>query len=138
LTLPVTSTATGLAFAAYLPPEAVAEALQSDQIELQGEEGDWVRRLNDVRRSGLARHGLETFYCSDTMINALSAPVLDASGRAVLALTAVGEATRFRADLDGDFALALREAARELSCRLGYGSDAAHQPSGRLAHSAGA
>ena len=72
-----------------------------------------MQRLEDVRRRGLARQGLETFYRSETMINAFSAPVLDASGRAVLALTAVGEANRFRADLDGDIACALRETARK-------------------------
>ena len=46
------------------------------------------------------------------MVNALSAPVLDASGHAVLALTAVGDATRFDAGVDGDFADALRETAK--------------------------
>jgi flavin reductase (DIM6/NTAB) family NADH-FMN oxidoreductase RutF/DNA-binding IclR family transcriptional regulator len=138
LTLPVTSTATGLAFAAHLPPEAVAEVVRSDQTESQGEERDWVQRLEDVRQRGLARQGLETFYRSETMINALSAPVLDASGQAVLALTAVGEANRFRADLDGNFAHALRETARDLSCRLGYGSDATHQSARRRELAAGA
>jgi DNA-binding IclR family transcriptional regulator len=138
LTLPVTSTATGLAFAAHLPAAAVAEAVRSDQTASQGEERDWVQRLEDVRRRGLARQGLETFYRSETMINAFSAPVLDASGRAVLALTAVGEANRFRADLDGDFACALRETAKDLSSRLGYDSDATHQPARRLELSAGA
>jgi DNA-binding IclR family transcriptional regulator len=72
------------------------------------------------------------------MINALSAPVLDASGQAVLALTAVGEVTRFGADLDGDFAHALRETARDLSFRLGYRSDAVRLPAGRLELAAGA
>jgi len=138
LILPVTSTATGLAFAAHLPPEAVAEAVRSDQTEPQGEQRDWVRRLDDIRRTGLARQGLETFYRSETMINALSAPVLDASGQAVLALTAVGEVTRFGADLDGDFAHALRETARDLSFRLGYRSDAVRLPAGRLELAAGA
>ncbi len=122
LTLPITSTATGLAFAAHLPPEAVAEVARSDQTESRREERDWERRLDDVRRRGLARQGLETFYRSETRVNALSAPVLDASGQAVLALTAVGEATRFRADLDGDFACALRDTAKDLSRRLGYGT----------------
>jgi flavin reductase (DIM6/NTAB) family NADH-FMN oxidoreductase RutF len=138
LTLPVTSTATGLAFAAHLPPEAVAEAVRSDQTEPRGDERDWAQRLEDVRRRGLSRQGLETFYRSDTMINALSAPVLDASGQAVLALTAVGEVARFHADLTGDFARALRETAKDLSCRLGYGSDATHQPARRLELAAGA
>jgi DNA-binding IclR family transcriptional regulator len=137
LTLPVTSTATGLAFAAHLPVEALAESVRLDQTESPGEARDWARRLEDVRQTGLARRGLETFYRSETMINALSAPVLDASGRAVLALTAVGEVTRFRADLDGDFAYALRETARDLSSRLGYGA-ASQQTAGRLELAAGA
>jgi DNA-binding IclR family transcriptional regulator len=138
LTLPVTSTATGLAFAAHLPPEAIAEAVRSDQTEPRRDERDWAQRLEDVRRRGLARQGLETFYRSEIMINALSAPVLDASGQAVLALTAVGEVTRFRADLDGDFAHALRETAKDLSSRLGYSSDVTFQPARRFELAAGA
>ena len=86
----------------------------------------------------LFRSGLETFYRSETSINALSAPVLDASGQAVVALTAVGEATRFRGDLDGEFARALWETAKDLSRRLGYGSDDSREPAKRLELSAGA
>jgi flavin reductase (DIM6/NTAB) family NADH-FMN oxidoreductase RutF len=71
LTLPVTSTATGLAFAAHLPPEAIADAVRSDQTESQGDERDWAQRLEDVRWRGLARCGLEIFYRSETTINAL-------------------------------------------------------------------
>ena len=71
------------------------------------------------------------------MINALSAPVLDASGQAVLALTAVGEVTRFGADFDSDFACALRETAKDLSYRLGYGSDATPRPANRPELAAG-
>jgi flavin reductase (DIM6/NTAB) family NADH-FMN oxidoreductase RutF len=138
LTLPVTSTATGLAFAAHLPPEAIADAVRSDQTEPRRDERDWAQRLDDVRRRGLARQGLETFYRSETMINALSAPVLDASGQAVLALTAVGEVTRFGADLDGDFAHALRETAKDLSSRLGYSASTTPQPARRFEFAAGA
>jgi DNA-binding IclR family transcriptional regulator len=72
------------------------------------------------------------------LINALSAPVLDASGQAVLALTAVGEVTRFRGDLDGEFAHALSETAKDLSRRLGYGFDDRREPAGRLELTAGA
>jgi flavin reductase (DIM6/NTAB) family NADH-FMN oxidoreductase RutF/DNA-binding IclR family transcriptional regulator len=138
LILPVTSTATGVAFAAHLPPEAIAQAGWPGQAATSEEDDDWNQRLEEVRRRGLARQGLETFYRSETLINALSAPVLDASGQAVLALTAVGEANRFRGDLDGEFAHALRETARDLSCRLGYGSDAMHQPVRRIELAAGA
>jgi flavin reductase (DIM6/NTAB) family NADH-FMN oxidoreductase RutF/DNA-binding IclR family transcriptional regulator len=137
LTLPVTSTATGLAFAAHLPPEAVAQTVWPDQAATS-EESNWKQRLEKVRRRGLARQGLETFYRSETLINALSAPVLDAGGQAVLALTAVGEATRFRGDLDGEFAHALSETAKDLSRRLGYSSDDRREPAKRLELSAGA
>jgi DNA-binding IclR family transcriptional regulator len=81
---------------------------------------------------------LETFYRSETLINALSAPVLDASGQAVLALTAVGEATRFHGDLDGEFAYALRETAQDLSRRLGYSANDYRLPAERLELAAGA
>jgi hypothetical protein len=56
----------------------------------------------------------------------------------VLALTAVGEATRFRGDLDGEFAHALSETAKDLSRRLGYSSDDRREPAKRLELSAGA
>jgi flavin reductase (DIM6/NTAB) family NADH-FMN oxidoreductase RutF/DNA-binding IclR family transcriptional regulator len=137
LILPVTSTATGLAFAAHLPPEAIAQTDWPGDVAMS-DAGGWEQRLDDVRRSGLARQELETFYRSETVINALSAPVLDASGQAVLALTAVGEASRFRADLDGVFARALRQSAEDLSRRLGYRSDDAHEPAKRLELAAGA
>jgi hypothetical protein len=80
--------------------------------------------LGAAARQGLARQGLGTFCRSEAVMNALSAPVLDANGEAVLALTAVGEANRFSADLGGDFAHALRETAANLSPRLGHGFDA--------------
>jgi len=130
LILPVTSTATGLAFAAHLPSEAVAQTVWPDPTAAS-KEGDWNQRLEEVRRRGLARQGLATFHRSETLINALSAPVLDANGQAVLALTAVGEATRFHGDLDGEFAHALRETAKDLSRRLGYSSDDRREPAKR-------
>jgi flavin reductase (DIM6/NTAB) family NADH-FMN oxidoreductase RutF/DNA-binding IclR family transcriptional regulator len=131
LILPVTSTATGLAFAAHLPPTAIAQTDWPGEIGTP-EASDWEQRLEEVRRSGLARQRLETFYRSETPINALSAPVLDARGLAVLALTAVGDAARFPADLDGAFARALAQTAKDLSRRLGYPFGDAPEPARRL------
>jgi DNA-binding IclR family transcriptional regulator len=137
LILPVTSTATGLAFAAHLPAEEVTQTVWPGQ-GATSDQDDWNRRLEQVRRQGLARQGLETFYRSESVINALSAPVLDANGHAVLALTVVGEATKFRGDLDGEFAHALRETAQDLSRRLGYSAEDRRQPVKRLELSVGA
>jgi flavin reductase (DIM6/NTAB) family NADH-FMN oxidoreductase RutF/DNA-binding IclR family transcriptional regulator len=137
LILPVTSTATGLAFAAHLSPDAITQTGWRGEAAT-AKEGDWEERLEEVRRRGLARQGLEIFHPSETLINALGAPVRDASGQAVLALTAVGEASRFPADLDGVFARALRQSAEDLSHRLGYRSDDPPQPARRLELAAGA
>jgi flavin reductase (DIM6/NTAB) family NADH-FMN oxidoreductase RutF/DNA-binding IclR family transcriptional regulator len=137
LILPITSSATGLAFAAHLAPEAIAQTAWSGE-DAAVDEDDLSERLAEVRRQGLARQGLETFYRSETLINALSAPVLDSDGCAVLALTAVGEASRFQADLDGEFATALRETAKDLSHRLGYEAERSRESAGRLALAVGA
>lgn len=133
LILPMTSSATGLAFAAHRPREPVASYPSASWEDMR----DWEMRLDEVRRRGLARHGQERFYQTETVINALSAPVLDGSGEAVLALTAVGDANRFSADLDGDFAHVLRETAANLSYRLGHGLDA-NKSTRRLASALGA
>jgi flavin reductase (DIM6/NTAB) family NADH-FMN oxidoreductase RutF/DNA-binding IclR family transcriptional regulator len=127
LILPVMSSATGLAFAAHLPSEEVTQTVWPGQNATSDQE-DWNQRLDEVRRQGLARQGLETFHRSEILINALSAPVLDSSGQAVLALTAIGEATRFRGDPDGEFARALRQTAEDLSHRLGYRSGDGREP----------
>lgn len=137
LILPVTSTATGLAFAAHLAPEVVAQTDWPGEVAMPDTNG-WEQRLDEVRRWGLARQELETFYRSETVINALSAPVLDASGHAVLALTAVGAASGFRADPDSEFARALRRSAQDLSRRLGYRSENTLEPAKRLELAAGA
>jgi hypothetical protein len=57
------------------------------------------------------------------VINAPSAPVRDGTGHAVLAMTAVGEARRFTADIDSAFAQALKATSDDLSRRLGYMAD---------------
>ena len=95
-----------------------------DKTGSSEETRDRELRLEEVRRQELARQGPGTFYRTGAVIHVLSAPVLAANGEAALALTAVGEANRFSADLGGDFARALRETAANLSRRLGHGFDA--------------
>lgn len=53
-------------------------------------------------------------------VSAAAAPVFDASGRLVLALTAIGPSASFATELDGPLVTTLREAAAELSRRLGH------------------
>jgi len=57
-------------------------------------------------------------------VSALSAPVFDARGAMVLALTAIGPSAAFDARWSGSVARALRDAARAVSARLGHGARA--------------
>jgi DNA-binding IclR family transcriptional regulator len=87
---------------------------------------DEARRLDDplpdagtvaaVRRDGMAtsRDGVVAG------VSAAAAPVFDASGRLVLALTAIGPSASFDTTVDGPLAAALRDAAALLSRRLGH------------------
>jgi len=132
LVLPVTSSATGRALAAYLPDAATERFVAA---ELAGtaayalDPGDsnglasheaWEKELASVRRHGLARREPGAFHGERLIVNALSAPVLDGSGYAVAAITAVGDAARFDVGLHSVFANALRTTARDLSRRLGH------------------
>lgn len=130
LALRVTSTSTGLAMAAYLPPEAtrwlVDAELDFNAAEQNGgpvNDAQLKRLLDEVRRQGLATRPPGVFYGSDRLVNAISAPVLDASGCAVIALTAIGDARRFPG-VDSPLALALKQTAADLSLRLGHQPDA--------------
>lgn len=69
-----------------------------------------------VRETGLAtsRDGVVAG------VSAAAAPVFDAAGRLVLALTAIGPSASFDTALDGALATMLREAAGQLSRRLGH------------------
>jgi len=52
-------------------------------------------------------------------VSAVAAPVFEASGRLVLALTAIGPTASFDTAPDGPLAVQLRDAAALLSRRLG-------------------
>ena len=53
-------------------------------------------------------------------LNALSAPLFDASGQVVAAVTILGMAPGFDARLDGGAACLLKKLGQELSLQLGY------------------
>lgn len=117
-------TATGEAFAATLAPQEIERALSA----LAGEranrhrltDSQLSRQLQQVRaefeQQGLTR----ALGRPIPNVNALSAPVRDHEGHTVLVLTAMGHEQDFPPDWDSPQAQALREAADEVSRRLGY------------------
>ncbi len=126
LALRVTSTATGLAMAAYLPAQATRWIVDAElEVNASGAEMGPVNDveldalLEEVRAQRIAIRVPGRFWGTDRLVKAMSVPVLDASGQAVIALTAIGEADRFPG-ANSDLAQALKRTAVELSHRLGY------------------
>ncbi len=125
--MPLTRSATGRVFLAFDPaaiavPQGrwasmlAAELAQNARRGLVPVDADGVRALAaECTRRGLAR------VTGDLVpgIHSVSAPVFDAQGQLVLAVTALGYEGLFDADWDGDLARGVRECARGISQRLG-------------------
>lgn len=95
------TSATGRVFAAWAdPPSDALPALLREQIRWRG-----VAMVEGEHAPG---------------INALSAPVFDAHGHLLLALTLVGPAVSLQADPDSEPALALQAACQRISAALGW------------------
>jgi flavin reductase (DIM6/NTAB) family NADH-FMN oxidoreductase RutF len=135
LVLPVLTSATGLAFAAWLPPEITATFIDAElALDPTGEfhpgSMQLPERLAQIRRDGLVRLvGTDAFAdLYGARISALSVPVFDPSGAMVLALTAIGAADRLDLGEEGRLVTRARHAARLLSQRLGALPAAASAP----------
>jgi flavin reductase (DIM6/NTAB) family NADH-FMN oxidoreductase RutF/DNA-binding IclR family transcriptional regulator len=126
LVLPVLSSATGLAFAAWLPRETTAPFIEAELAQgmdlLQVEQ-----ELAQARSSGMVRLvGTDRFAdLYGTSISAASVPVFDHTGAMVLALTAIGSAQRTDLREGSPLVAGLRQCAAALSQRLGGRSPAA-------------
>ncbi|MCX7893165.1 MAG: IclR family transcriptional regulator [Burkholderiales bacterium] len=120
--MPLTRSATGRAFLAFLSEGATAP-LAKAELAANARAGlapatreELARIVAETRRHGIARAVAEFTEA----ISGFAAPVFDADGRMTLALVALGYAGDFDARWDGATAHALREAAASLSRRLGW------------------
>ncbi|MFD1557283.1 flavin reductase [Paraburkholderia silviterrae] len=126
LVLPVTSSASGLALAAFLPPEAIDRFVTAELRENRRRESDDLPltaqslydMLESVRASRVATRRPGPFHDDRVLANAISVPILSPDGTAVLALTAIGPAGQFDAATNGPCAQALKAAAEEISAAL--------------------
>lgn len=126
LVLPVLTSATGLAFAAWLPRDTSAPFIEAelaqglDLVQVEQE-------LAQVRGAGIVRLvGADRFVdLHGTSISAASVPVFDHTGGMVLALTAIGRTGRLDLSEAGSLVSGLRQCAAALSQRLGGRSPAA-------------
>lgn len=123
--IPVSTSAAGRLFAAFLPRETVGpfveqEAAKGLTISYMGKpvpHEDFFRVLIErIRREGVSRvHGDQLVG-----IDAIAAPVFDQSGELALTLTILGPQGTLDLALDGPSAEALIGVANDLSRRLGY------------------
>jgi DNA-binding IclR family transcriptional regulator len=121
----LTQSATGLAFAAFMGGDTVAAAVDRELgarvAAAHPDDGRFAERLAQARLHGIARAvGAAPSQRHQVLVNAFSAPVYDAAGQMVLAISTTCEADRLDADWHGPVPCALRAAARALSARLGW------------------
>ncbi|WP_454691961.1 flavin reductase [Achromobacter aloeverae] len=121
----LTQSATGLAFAAFMRPDVVEDAVRHElrlrEAEGHPDEGQFALRLAEAREHGMARAvGCAPSPRHKVRVNAFSVPVFDAQGEMVLALSTTCEAERLAPDWDGEVPRILRATAQRLSARLGH------------------
>ena len=134
LVLPVLTSGTGMAFAAWLPQELsapfiAAELARDESGNLLEHTQQLPQRLAQIRRQGFVRLvGIDDFTeLYGRSISALSVPVFDADGAMVLALTAIGASDRLDTSDEGKVLVGMRRCAATLTQRL-RGSPAPAHP----------
>lgn len=118
----VTRTATGKVFAAFIPAEKL-EALRGlalgDRVSHGRKTIDLTVPAQEIAR--IRHHGMAQAIGEPIPgINAISAAVFDQFGGLAIAITALGPAETFSAELDGLPAQAVKRAADQVSHRLGF------------------
>jgi DNA-binding IclR family transcriptional regulator len=98
---------------------AEREMNSAEQIELV------YREYADIRARGIAN----SLGARRSGLNALSVPVFDSDGQVVVAVTVLGMAPRFDADMAGPLAGQMLALSAELSAQMGY--KRARQPAAR-------
>lgn len=125
--LPVSTSAGGRLFAAFLPREIIEplltrEAEQGLELRYMGQVVSWDDffpvLVQKIREEGISRARGDQLVG----IDAVAAPVFNLDGKLVMTLTAMGPHGTLDLDLDGPVVQALREGAEQLSRRLGHTS----------------
>lgn len=131
LVLPVLASATGLAFAAWLPRELTAPFVDAELAQQPGgeffPEGERLpQRLAQIRAAGMVRLvGTDRFAdLYGASISVVSVPVFGADGAMVFALTAIGASERLDTSAQGRLITSMQHCAASIFERL----KASHPP----------
>ena len=127
--LPLVRSATGRAFVAYCRVPFMKKLLERELRDTSEESGQTVAaQIQDLEPiiSEIRLHGISRASGSLTPgINGFSAPVFDHTGHMVAAITSLGAIGQFNTEWNSPLAVAIKEAARVLSQRLGHGETSA-------------
>jgi flavin reductase (DIM6/NTAB) family NADH-FMN oxidoreductase RutF/DNA-binding IclR family transcriptional regulator len=123
LVVSITRSATGRAFAAFLPEEMTRPLVEEDLrawVDGSASAAECRARfeaaLVEARTAGLARAvGVTPSPIHQVAVNAFSAPIKDVEGQMVMALSVTSSSQRLSSDWDGHVPQELRKAAHEIS-----------------------
>ncbi|MBA2965011.1 flavin reductase [Ramlibacter sp. CGMCC 1.13660] len=122
LVLPVLSSATGLAFAAWLPSELTAAFIESElaTTSVLGPDPELPGKLAHIRATGVVRLVATERFAElyGGAISAVSVPVVGPDGAMVLALTAIGSTDGLDTSDGGRLVTGMRRCADSVSRRL--------------------
>jgi DNA-binding IclR family transcriptional regulator len=117
--LPLTTTAIGRVFLAYLPDSLTRPLLSAGHVPAKSSPRparDLASELCDIRERCLSRAPSALI----PGVDAVAAPVFDVRGKLVAVMCVVGRSSGTLCDWDGPVARALDQAARNLSRQLGF------------------
>lgn len=118
---PVTRSASGLVFAAFMPAHAVEPLIEAELQALPAAKRGAARKSLQATLDGTRRAGIA--FVSQLLVpgaDAMAVPVFDRDGRICLALLAIGSSGTFGLVPDGPAAIVLRRHADALSRALGF------------------
>ena len=126
LVMSITRTATGRAFAAFLPADVTEPFVHEDLrlFRIADEDEQEQRRKFDAEIAEARAYGfaqatdIQPSSLIRVVANAFSAPVFDTEGNMICALSVAADASLLSPDPEGAVPHALLHAARELTARL--------------------
>lgn len=117
--MPLENSATGRCFAAYLPASVTAPFLRFTPQDRKR----YAARLEEIREHGLSRVEGDLLRG----VASVAAPVFGHDGAIAAVIAALGPQVAFNVAWEGPIARATKAAAKRLSARLGFGTQAAPQ-----------
>jgi DNA-binding IclR family transcriptional regulator len=118
--LDVTTSATAKLLAAHLPREVTQALVRSELAQRGINSAKQIERVYrdyaEIRARGIAN----SLGARRSGLNALSVPIFDRDGQVAVAVTALGMAPRFEADVTGSLARQMLALSEELSAEMGF------------------